>query len=161
MNSCKFIGRITRDLEFRVTPSGTELVSFDIAVQRSFKNNDGEYESDFIRCVAFKKTADFINNYAKKGYVMAVDGEMRNNNYEDNNGVKHYGMQLIINNVDTTVLFLNKKNNQDSEVSTAGYDYGTTKQSQGQNTSPAVSTASNPFANGGPLTDDDLDDLPF
>ena len=161
MNSCKFIGRITKDPEYRVTPSGTELVSFDLAVQRSFKNNDGEYESDFIRCVAFKKTAEFINKYSKKGYVMAVDGEMRNNNYEDNNGVKHYGMQLIVNNVDTTVLFLNKKNNQDNEASTAGYDYGTTKQSQGQNTSPAVNTASNPFANGGPLTDDDLDDLPF
>ena len=160
MNKCTFIGRITKDPEFRITTSGTEVISFDIAVQRSFKNNDGEYEADFIRCVAFKKTAEFINKYAKKGYVMAVEGEMRNNNYEDNNGVKHYGMQLIVNNVNSTVLFLNKKNNQEDESTSAGYDYGTSRTSQGQNTSPSAGTTANPFANNGPIDISD-DDLPF
>ncbi len=160
MNECKFIGRITKDPEFRVTPSGTEIVSFDLAVQRKFKNNEGEYDSDFIRCVAFKKTAEFINNYAKKGYVMAISGEMRNNNYEDQNGVKHYGMQLSVNNVDSTVLFLNKKKDEGTQSQqnqysndSSGYDYVATKTTSGTNT--------NPFNNAtGPIEIDD-DDLPF
>lgn len=157
MNDCKFIGRITKDPEYRVTPSGTEVVSFDLAVQRKFKNNNDEYESDFIRCVAFKKTAEFINNHAKKGYVMAVSGEMRNNNYEDQNGVKHYGMQLLVNNIDSTVLFLNKKKDEaQTTQSTNNYgSYGTnaTTTTTGQNT--------NPFNNASGPIDISDDDLPF
>ncbi len=155
MNDCKFIGRITKDPEYRVTPSGSEVVSFDLAVQRKYKNQNDEYESDFIRCVAFKKTAEFINNYAKKGYVMSVSGEMRNNNYEDQNGVKHYGMQLIVNNIDSTVLFLNKKKDeaQSTQTNTNNYgSYGTSSTTTGQNT--------NPFNNSGPIDISD-DDLPF
>lgn len=153
MNDCKFIGRITKETEMRVTQSGTDILSFDIAVQRKFKNNDGEYESDFIRCVAFKKTAEFIQKYAKKGYLMAVTGEMRNNNYEDQNGVKHYGMQLIVNNVDSHVLFLNKKNEDGQQQQSSQSSYTQPQTTTGQN--------NNPFSNAtGPIDIND-DDLPF
>lgn len=153
MNDCKFIGRLTKDPEYRVTPSGTELITFDLAVQRKFKNNDGEYESDFIRCIAFKKTAEFINTYSKKGYVMSVSGEMRNNNYEDDNGVKHYGMQLVVNNVDSTVLFLNKKKEQSDETQPSNQSNSATQTTKGTNT--------NPFNNATGAIDISDDDLPF
>lgn len=153
MNDCKFIGRITKDPEYRVTPSGSEVVSFDLAVQRKYKNQNDEYESDFIRCVAFKKTAEFINNYAKKGYLMALSGEMRNNNYEDQNGVKHYGMQLIVNNVDSHVLFLNKKQEGGQQQQSSQSSYTQPQTTTGQN--------NNPFNNAtGPIDISD-DDLPF
>ncbi|PKE12789.1 single-stranded DNA-binding protein [Macrococcoides caseolyticum] len=151
MNDCKFIGRITKDPEYRVTSSGTELINFELAVRRSYKNQNDEYEADFIRCIAFKKTAEFINNYARKGYLMAVAGEMRNNNYEDQNGVKHYGMQLIVNNVDSQVLFQSKKND-DSHQQSSQPTYSSTQTTTGQN--------NNPFNNSGPIDISD-DDLPF
>lgn len=152
MNDCKFIGRITKDPEYRVTSSGTELINFELAVRRSYKNQNDEYEADFIRCIAFKKTAEFINNYARKGYLMAVAGEMRNNNYEDQNGVKHYGMQLIVNNVDSQVLFQSKKND-DSHQQSSQSSYTQPQTTTGQN--------NNPFNNAtGPIDISD-DDLPF
>ncbi|PKE57515.1 single-stranded DNA-binding protein [Macrococcoides caseolyticum] len=151
MNDCKFIGRITKDPEYRVTSSGTQLINFELAVRRSYKNQNDEYEADFIRCIAFKKTAEFINNYARKGYLMAVAGEMRNNNYEDQNGVKHYGMQLIVNNVDSQVLFQSKKND-DSHQQSSQPTYSSTQTTTGQN--------NNPFNNSGPIDISD-DDLPF
>lgn len=151
MNDCKFIGRITKDPEYRVTSSGTQLINFELSVRRSYKNQNDEYEADFIRCIAFKKTAEFINNYARKGYLMAVAGEMRNNNYEDQNGVKHYGMQLIVNNVDSQVLFQSKKND-DSHQQSSQPTYSSTQTTTGQN--------NNPFNNSGPIDISD-DDLPF
>ncbi|QNR08255.1 single-stranded DNA-binding protein [Macrococcoides canis] len=153
MNDCKFIGRITKEPEYRVTQSGAEIINFDLAVQRKYKNQNDEYEADFIRCVAFKKTAEFIQKYAKKGYVMAVSGEMRNNNYEDQNGVMHYGMQLIINNVDSQVLFLNKKQDDGQQQQSSQSSYTQSSQTTtGQN--------NNPFINSGPIDISD-DDLPF
>lgn len=153
MNECKFIGRITKEPEYRVTQSGAEIINFDLAVQRKYKNQNDEYEADFIRCVAFKKTAEFIQKYAKKGYVMAVTGEMRNNNYEDQNGVMHYGMQLIVNNVDSQVLFLNKKQDDGQQQQSSQSSYTQPQTTTGQN--------HNPFNNAtGPIDIND-DDLPF
>lgn len=152
MNDCKFIGRITKEPEYRVTQSGAEIINFDLAVQRKYKNQNDEYEADFIRCVAFKKTAEFIQKYAKKGYVMAVSGEIRNNNYEDQNGVMHYGMQLIVINVDSHVLFLNKKNEDGQQQQSSQSSYTQPQSTTGQN--------NNPFANNGPIDISD-DDLPF
>ncbi len=152
MNDCKFIGRITKEPEYRVTSSGTGLINFELAVRRSYKNQNDEYEADFIRCIAFKKTAEFINNYARKGYLMAVAGEMRNNNYEDQNGVKHYGMQLIVNNVDSQVLFQSKKQDGDQQQQSSQSSYTQPQTTTGQN--------NNPFANSGPIDISD-DDLPF
>ncbi|UJS28465.1 single-stranded DNA-binding protein [Macrococcoides canis] len=152
MNDCKFIGRITKAPEYRVTSSGTGFINFELAVRRSYKNQNDEYEADFIRCIAFKKTAEFINNYARKGYLMAVAGEMRNNNYEDQNGVKHYGMQLIVNNVDSQVLFQSKKQDDGQQQQSGQSSYTQPQTTTGQN--------NNPFTNSGPIDISD-DDLPF
>lgn len=153
-NDCKFIGRITKDLEIRESTNGTKILPFDIAVQRKFKNNQDEYESDFISCIAFNKTAEFLNNYAKKGYLIGVEGELQNNNFERQDGTTNYGMQLKVNTVNSQILFLNKEKSNNS-----------TNQSDnpqsGQRSKTNQSSGSNPFSNtNGPIDISD-DDLPF
>ena len=67
INSVNLVGRLTRDVELRVSQSNVTVATFTLAVNRSFKNANGEREADFINCVAFKKTAEILNQYAGKG----------------------------------------------------------------------------------------------
>lgn len=94
LNQCNFIGRLTDRPSGGQTQSGTSYVQFDIAVQRNFKNSNGDYDADFIRCTSFGGSADYLMQYADKGDTVAVSGQMQNNNYTDNSGQKHYGMKL-------------------------------------------------------------------
>ena len=74
-NGVHIMGRITRDLELRHTQSGTAVCQFCVAVTRSFKDANGEYQSDFIDCVAWRNSAEFITKYFSKGALIALDGE--------------------------------------------------------------------------------------
>ncbi|MFP4878272.1 single-stranded DNA-binding protein [Mammaliicoccus sciuri] len=156
-NDCKFIGRITKDLEIKTSASGTTFLPFDIAVQREFKNSNDEYETDFISCIAFNKTAEFLNNYAKKGYLIGVKGEMRNNNFERQDGTINYGMKLNVTKVNSQILFLNKE-----QSSNSASQEGNTQRGQNTTTNQNISqTNNNPFTNAnGPIEIND-DDLPF
>ena len=82
MNSVSLVGRFTADPELRYTQSGTAVVGFTLAVQRSYKNGDGEYDADFISCVAWRNTAEFIANYGGKGQRFAVSGELQTRTYD-------------------------------------------------------------------------------
>lgn len=158
MNRCSFTGRITKDLAIKETTSGTKLLGFDIAVQRDFKNSDGEYDTDFIRCLAFKGAAEFLTNYAKKGYLVTVSGRLQNNNFEREDGTTNYGMQLLVNEIDASTLFLNKGKNDDQQDS---YQQQATE-SRGQSTqTSSKSNGDNPFANANGPIDITDDDLPF
>lgn len=153
-NDCKFIGRITKDLEIRESTNGTKILPFDIAVQREFKNSNDEYETDFISCIAFNKTAEFLNNYAKKGYLIGVEGYLQNNNFERQDGTTNYGMQLKVTKVNSQILFLNK------EKSTNSADQTDSTQ-RGQNTATNQTSSNNPFTNANGPIDISDDDLPF
>lgn len=157
-NDCKFIGRITKDLEIRESTNGTTFLSFDIAVQRKFKNNEDEYESDFINCIAFNKTAEFINNYAKKGYLIGVEGELQNNNFERQDGTTNYGMQLKVNKVNSQILFLNKEKSTNSTNQSGNAQSG---QRNKTNQGSYQLSGSNPFSNANGPIDINDDDLPF
>ena len=85
MNAVVLVGRTTRDIELRRTGNGTAVASFTLAVNRDFKTNDGQ-EADFIQCVAWKKTAELLEQYVHKGDRIAVNGSIRTRNYEDNQG---------------------------------------------------------------------------
>lgn len=99
-NKVIIMGRLTRDVEIRQTQSGNAICRFSVAVEQSFKNKQtGERETDFLDCTAFGKTAEFVGRYFSKGKMILVEGEMRNNNYTDNNGVKHYSNYIAVNNV--------------------------------------------------------------
>ena len=99
MNKVILIGRLCADPEFRQTTSGIAVCRIRIAVDRP-KQKDQERQADFIGCTAWRSTAEFISRYFTKGQKIIVEGSLRNNDYTDNNGVKHYNMDVLIQNVE-------------------------------------------------------------
>ncbi|MDO4944638.1 MAG: single-stranded DNA-binding protein [Ruminococcus sp.] len=102
LNRVILMGRITHDLEVRQTPSGVSSLTFTVAVERSFANQNGERQSDFIRCVAWRQTAEFIGRYFGKGRMIAIEGNIRTGSYDDKNGVKHYTTDVYVDNASFT-----------------------------------------------------------
>lgn len=97
VNNVVLVGRITKDIE--IMESGTtKLVNFTCAVNRNFKNEEGEYQADFINCVAFNKTAEYMNMYLKKGQLISVQGRIETGSYEKN-GTKVFTTKTIVNQV--------------------------------------------------------------
>lgn len=110
MNQVTLVGRLTRDTELRFIPgSGTAVARFSIAVNRDFKK-EGQPDADFFNVVVWGKSAESCANYLKKGRLCGVVGSLRNNNYEDKNGVKHYNVEINANHVE--FLEWADKNNQ-------------------------------------------------
>lgn len=99
LNRVILMGRLTADPELRQTQSGISFVKFNIAVDRKFKNDNGEHQTDFISVTAWRKTAEFVSRYFSKGQMIVIEGSLRNNNYEDQNGVKHYSMDVLADSV--------------------------------------------------------------
>lgn len=95
MNKVILIGRLTRDPELRYTPSELAITEFSLAVDRRFKNAQGEKSTDFFRCKAFKQTAEFVNNYLKKGNLVAVEGRIELNEFTGQDGVKKYFTDIV------------------------------------------------------------------
>lgn len=105
MNKVILMGRLTADPELRQTQSGISSCRFSIAVNRAFVNKQtGEREADFIRCTAWRQTAEFINRYFKKGNMICVEGELRQDNYQDKNhpDVMHYSYNVMVSNAEFT-----------------------------------------------------------
>lgn len=121
LNYSVILGRITNDLEVRQTQSGVACLSFTVAVDRGFKNANGEYDTDFITCVAWKERAEFINRYWSKGKMIAVEGQLRSRTYDDKNGVKHYVTEVFVDNASFTG---EKSNNYGYGVDPASNDSG-------------------------------------
>lgn len=116
MNAVVLIGRTTRDIDLRRTGNGTAVASFTLAVNRDFKTQD-EQEADFIQCVAWKKTAELLEQYVHKGDKIALNGSIRTRNYEDNYGKKVYVTEVLTNHVE----FLETKNREQSNYNNNGY----------------------------------------
>ena len=91
INKIILMGRLTADPELRTTQSGISSCSFNVAVNRPYQK-DKQQEADFIRVTAWRQTAEFISKYFSKGKMIIVEGSLRNNDYTDANGVKHYSM---------------------------------------------------------------------
>lgn len=107
MNTVVLVGRTTRDIDLRRTGNGTAVASFTLAVNRDFKTNDGQ-EADFIQCVAWKKTAELLEQYVHKGDRIAANGSIRTRNYEDSHGRTVYVTEVLVNHVE----FLETKNRE-------------------------------------------------
>lgn len=101
MNNCVFVGNITRiDDDLQMIGSGehaSQKIRFGMALNRNFKNKEGQYDADFINCEAWNNTAEFIHKYFVKGQKIAIVGEFRNNNYIDKNGNKVYSDFIYVN----------------------------------------------------------------
>ena len=104
-NNVVLTGRLTKDPELKYSPNGVAMVSFTLAVQRSFQNNNGERESDFIMCKAFKKTAELIANHFTKGSLLGVEGRIQTGSYEGQDGKRVYTTDVMVNQIH----FLEKK----------------------------------------------------
>lgn len=99
MNKVILIGRLCADPEFRQTTSGIPVCRIRIAVNRP-KQKDKEQQADFINCTAWRSTAEFIARYFSKGSKIVVEGQLRNNDYTDQNNVKHYSIDVLIEGVE-------------------------------------------------------------
>ena len=95
MNKVFLIGNLTRDPELTTTPSGVSVCHFAIAVNRTYTSGDGERQTDFFNCTAWRVLAERIAQYAKKGKKVAVSGSIQLRNYEDNQGVKRTAVDII------------------------------------------------------------------
>ena len=96
LNKVILSGRIAQPLELRQTGSGVSVLQFNLAVQRSFSRQGEERQTDFITCVAWRQTAEFINRYFEKGRSIAIIGNLRSRTYEDKNGTKHYVTEVFV-----------------------------------------------------------------
>ena len=99
LNRVCLVGRLTADPELRYTGSGVAVANFRIAVQRNFKNQAGEYDTDFINVVAWRSTAEFVSNYVTKGRLVSVDGQLQIRNWETQDGQKRQTAEVVADSV--------------------------------------------------------------
>lgn len=128
MNKSILIGRLTADPELRQTQSGISSCRFTVAVNRKYKNDKGEFEADFITCVAWRQTAEFVSKYFTKGKMIAIEGTLHTGSYQDKNypDVKHYTTDVYVDNVD----FCGDKGSSSTAPAAASQSYTPTAQPQ-------------------------------
>ena len=98
MNRVILIGRFTKDVELKSTPQGTSVCTFTLAVDRRFQKQGTERQADFIACVAWRNTADFISKYFKKGDPICVEGSIQSRSWDGTDGQRHYVTEVVVEN---------------------------------------------------------------
>ncbi len=146
INNVTLTGRITKDLEKKETGKGTSVVNFSLAVDRRFKNANGEHDADFISIQAWGLTADLLCKYCGKGSLIGIEGRIQTRNYENNQGQRVYVTEVVAENV----TFLDSKKNNQSQQ--GGYQQSNGYQNDNYQQQPFDSAL--PF-------DDSADDVPF
>lgn len=168
LNRVVLVGRLTRDPDLRYTPSGVAVANFTVAANRPFRNQQGEQEADFINCVTWRKQAENLANYMKKGSLIGVDGRIQTRSYEGQDGKMVYVTEVLA----ESIQFLESRG---SSQQRAGADYGqyqdssfqhqTQSQPPSQPSNPSRQTDQNhsvsPFEKDGEQIDISDDDLPF
>ncbi|MBI5975053.1 single-stranded DNA-binding protein [Staphylococcus canis] len=166
INRVVLVGRLTKDPEYRTTPSGVSVATFTLAVNRTFTNAQGEREADFINCVVFRKQAENVSNFLFKGSLAGVDGRLQSRSYENQEGRRIFVTEVVCD----SVQFLEPKSQNQRHANNSGNDFqsygqGFGGQQQGQNASYQNNNQSanndNPFANANGPIDISDDDLPF
>lgn len=99
LNRIVLMGRLTRDPELRRTQSGTAVAGFTLAVDRDFKSDSGARETDFIDCVAWRNTADFVSNYLSKGRMAVVEGRLQIRPWTEKDGSKRRSAEVVADHV--------------------------------------------------------------
>ena len=100
INKVILMGRLTADPELKVSAQNVSVVRFTVAVNRRFQSkNEGEPTADFLNCTAFRQTAEFVSKYFKKGSSIIVFGSIQNDNYTDKDGVKRFGVRIMVDEV--------------------------------------------------------------
>lgn len=174
MNRVILVGRLTKDPELRYTASGVAVASFTLAVNRTFTNQQGEREADFVNCVVWRRAAENVANYLKKGSLAGVDGRIQTRNFEGQDGKRVYMTEIVAENVQ----FLEPKSSNNNNVQRGegnNYNYAGNQggnqgrqenpfgqnQNQRNNNQGHTRVDEDPFANDGQPIDISDDDLPF
>ena len=95
LNNISLVGRLTKDVELRYTPSNVAVATFTLAVNRTFKNENGEREADFINCVMWRQQAEYLANWAKKGTLIGVTGRIQTRSYDNQQGQRVYVTEVV------------------------------------------------------------------
>jgi single-strand DNA-binding protein len=163
INRVVLVGRLTKDPDLRYTPSGVAVATFTLAVNRTFSNQQGDREADFINCVIWRKPAENVANFLKKGSLAGVEGRIQTRSYDGQDGKKVYVTEVVAD----AVQFLEPRNASGNQ----GGSFGANQNQQNQQ----GFNAGNPFEapSGKPSFNDDPfggtsktiditdDDLPF
>lgn len=116
MNSICIMGRVTKDIELKTTQTGISVTSFDVAVNRKRADKDGNRQTDFFTCVAWRHSAEFISKWFRKGDMIAVEGELQTRKYTDKNGNERTAYEILVDNAYFCGGKKNEQNNQHSVV---------------------------------------------
>lgn len=152
MNTVSLIGRLTKDVDLKFTQSGTAVGSFTLAVNRNFTNQQGEREADFINCVVWKKAAENLSNFTRKGSLLGVEGRLQVRTYENQQGNRVWVTEVIVQNF----TLLESKKEMEQRTADQQYQQPPMQQAQQQTQS---SNAFNGYDGG--YGGFNPDDLPF
>ena len=144
INRTVLVGRLTKDPELKYTPSGVPMARFTLAVNRPFSNQQGEKEADFINCIAWRKQAENLSNFMKKGNMVGIEGRIQTGSFEGQDGKRVFTTDVIAD----SIQFLEARGGGNGSQNT-----------QGQQNYTRTDEA--PFANSKGPIEVDSDDLPF
>ena len=150
MNSVCLVGRMTRDAELKYTGNNIAVASFSLAVNRTFKDANGERETDFINCVIWRQSAENLANWAKKGALIGITGRIQTRSYENQQGQRVYVTEVVADNFQ----MLESRAAREGGNANGGYNQ------QPQQQAPNNSRGGAPFGNSNPMDIQDSD-LPF
>jgi len=157
INVTVLTGRLTRDPELKYTNSGVAVATFNLAVNRPFKNQDGDREADFINCVIWRKAAENFANFTRKGSLVGVTGRIQTRNYENQQGQRVYVTEVIVENFS---LLEPRNDGNQRQQNNGGYRNNSNRQN-GQQQNQRSNNQQDPFRNDGDQIDISDDDLPF
>ena len=169
MNKVFLIGRLTRDPELRYTGNNTAVASFTVAVNRTYTNQAGEREADFINVVVWRRQAESVKNYLSQGSQVAVEGRLQVRNYDDQNGQRRYVTEVIADSVE----FIGSRRDNNQSQGTGNFNNGQIfapstpaeptpydfKEDSSSNNGTDISD--NPYADFGASIEINDDELPF
>lgn len=173
INRVVLVGRLTKDADLRYTSNGTAVASFTVAVNRQFTNQKGEREADFINCVAWRKTAETLANFTRKGSLVGVEGRIQTRSYDNQQGQRVYVTEVV---VDTFSMLESKatsdqrrgSDDTDHAKTSQQHSYNQTQNNYSQKSAPQNQNSqypdfgnSDPFEKSSQPIDISDDDLPF
>lgn len=164
INRVVLVGRLTKDPELRITPNGIPVARFTLAVNRTFTNQQGEREADFINCVVWRKQAENVANYLKKGSLAGVDGRIQTGSFDGQDGKRVYFTEVVA----ESVQFLEPRSASGGSGQYGGqrdsfdnYGYNQNQPARNNNNQQGYTRVDDgPFADTGQIDISD-DDLPF
>lgn len=148
INNVVLVGRTTKDPELRYTPSNVAVATFSLAVNRTFKDANGERETDFINCVIWRQQAEHLANWAKKGALIGITGRIQTRSYENQQGQRVYVTEVVAENFQMLESRAAREGNQQNQGNTF------------QNGNSSSGGYNSPFGRSNPMDISD-DDLPF